>query len=1028
MDSFYSLMLLDGWPRLMIDALWISTLVGSLGVFAAFCCLRQPAAKAWVLFAAMIACAILPVTSSLVRTSDWGVPIRISQIELDLDSSDSRPVTDVSDIVERSPLTMPASKPVAQDTDLHQPASKDLSAGLGPFVETNPSNSSAYGQQTVLSVVGLLWLGLSTILLLRLLASFVSVQWIARSAWPCSDDRVHDAIASTSSRLGLRSPPQVLISDKISTPMVLAFFRSTLLIPNNERIHASENHLNTALAHELAHVKRYDGWKRLFVHLVVVLLPLQPIVWLMRRSFFVATEEACDDIAVSVGNDPVDLATVLTNWCGSSRDERKLLLTAGMSATRSRVLRLLNKSYAPLPSLSKNWKSGASVVALLLCSGISLPYFSSETEQTSRSQESATAVEDTESISGICVDENDKPIPNAEVRLFRVFVSDLETREIEQDRTKSNAKGEFRFNIESPVESSGWWVVAKSKGKATLTQSAHSTVEDSPFTMQMKPGGKLRGRVLDSGGNPVEGATVSFHSPFNNPVEGIRTSISDKNGNYELTGLSLMNLANQQPQPQPDGTSISISRCTGIVRHADYAWDRFSVTRVPDLVNITLQPSATVEGQITLKDSEEPAELAQIEFWNSQIPSDQWTRAVADENGHYEIKHLPPGKYRVGVRFHGRPNWFLPDVELVAGDNKKDISLERGGILKGQVVNVLSDEPFRLGVGERMQISEHNAKGISYLGMQSAYIEPDGSFEMLMPAGRRYVAMYLGGKWRGVNLHKFSAGQGVEIVEGETTEIELRIRPIKDPAKPVVGPQMNVPTKAAVAAIKQLGGWVELETIDGQQHVVEVNMVYHEDEEFGREDNDLIHDECLSYAHKFPYLKRLFLKEQQATDKGLANIRGLENLEVMYIWDASAVSDAGMAHLKNLTGLKEIYVGNSKITDESLRIFSKLPKLESLTAQGNQFTDKGLEHIQNMTQLKSLWLGQGENEITDNGVKHLAKLTQLETLDLQQSEITDSGLEHLHSLQQLKRFYHSGSGVTAKGYSSLTEVLPKLSK
>ena len=239
---------------------------------------------------------------------------------------------------------------------------------------------------------------------------------------------------------------------------------------------------------------------------------------------------------------------------------------------------------------------------------------------------------------------------------------------------------------------------------------------------------------------------------------------------------------------------------------------------------------------------------------------------------------------------------------------------------------------------------------------------------------------------------------------------------------------MNVPTKAAVAAIKQVGGWVETETIAGQQHVVEVNMVYHEDEEFGREDNDLIHDECLSYVHKFPYLKRLLLKEQQATDKGLANIRGLENLEVMYIWDASAISDAGMAHLKNLTGLKEIYVGNSKITDESLRIFSKLPKLESLTAPGNQFTDKGLEHIQNMTQLKSLWLGQGENEITDNGLKHLAKLTQLETLDLQQSEITDSGLEHLHSLQQLKRFYHSGSGVTAKGYSSLTEVLPKLSK
>ena len=90
MDSFYSLILLDGWPRLMIDALWMSTIVGLLGVFASFCCVRQPAAKAWVLFAAMIACAVLPVTSCLVRTSGWGVPIRIGQIERGLDSSESQ--------------------------------------------------------------------------------------------------------------------------------------------------------------------------------------------------------------------------------------------------------------------------------------------------------------------------------------------------------------------------------------------------------------------------------------------------------------------------------------------------------------------------------------------------------------------------------------------------------------------------------------------------------------------------------------------------------------------------------------------------------------------------------------------------------------------------------------------------------------------------------------------------------------------------------------------------------------------------
>lgn len=1026
MDSVNFLVQLDGWPRLMVDALCLSTLIASLSMISIFCWVRQPAARAWLLLLAITACAVLPMTNCLVRTAGWGVPIRVAEMEPTPVPVDSRRDDIVAQRAEHKVLVMPANQPVDSQNDLW-PVSEAFTAEAGPMME---SISTVGRKQFVFSLLGCLWLGLSTILLLRLLASVFSVHGIARSARPCTDDRILDAIARTSKQLGLRSAPRTLVSDKISTPMVLAFFRTTLFIPDDKRILTSEKHLGTVLAHELAHIKRHDGWKRLVVHLVVVLLPLQPLVWLMNRSFFAAAEEACDDIAVAGGNDPVDLAAVLTAWSGFSKDQGKLLLTAGMSATRSRVLRLLNKAYKPMPRLSTSWQCWVSTIVLIFCSGLSLTHLSNEPEPVlgSAQDEPAVIAGNFETISGTCVDEKGQPIPNVKIRLFRFAVNNTDLQETELESTTSNAEGKFEFRHESFSEkSSCWLLIAQSQGRETgqrFINPAIEPVDGLPITLKLLPAQTLRGKVRDSRGNPVRGAVVSFLSPLANPVDGILASISDENGDYEITDLRSLDLAKAKPHPQGDGSSIVVSGYFGTVRHRDYARDRFSVSKVPGTVDITLHAPAIVEGQIILEENGKPAAGAAIEFWNANV--DRWT-AVADENGRYEIKQMPPGKYRVGVRFVNRPNLFLPDVELVEGDNRKDISLERGGILKGQVVNVFSDEPFRLAEDETMQISEHDGDGVSYAGMSHKNIEPDGSFELLMPAGRRHFGMYIGKKWRGVNLDKFSK-QGVEIVEGETKEVELRIRPRKKPAKPAVGPQMDVPTQAAVAAIKQLGGWVEFETIDGQQHVVEVNMVFHEDEEFGRDDNDLIHDECLSYVHKFPHLKRLLLKEQQATDAGLARIRGLKNLEKIYIWDAFAVSDVGVAHLAEMTNLETIHLGNSKITDESLRIFSKLSKLEYLSLQGNSFTDKGLGYIQNLSQLKSLWLGLGESEFTDDGLKYLARLTQLETLSLQGSSITDSGLKLLHPLKQLKELHQNSSKVTAEGYANLKKVLPKLDR
>ena len=134
------------------------------------------------------------------------------------------------------------------------------------------------------------------------------------------------------------------------------------------------------------------------------------------------------------------------------------------------------------------------------------------------------------------------------------------------------------------------------------------------------------------------------------------------------------------------------------------------------------------------------------------------------------------------------------------------------------------------------------------------------------------------------------------------------------PSKPrsVPGPAVAVKHRTpardppAIAAITELGGWVVTEPRGPYQTVVEVNMVYHENEQNERLDNNQVTDEALSYVPKFKNLQRLLLKSTQATDEAMANIRGMEHVERVYLWNASLVTDEGVAHLATDTEVEGI--------------------------------------------------------------------------------------------------------------------------
>ncbi len=345
-----------GWSRFALDVLWQSSLVGLVAYGALRPLVCQPAARAWLLLLALAGCAVLPVASALARAGGYGWWSR-STVDLAVASADEavaplepatilRPITPppiAKEVVPIAETALPPIEPVA--VEKHRPAS-------GVSVPWPV-------------VLGGLWAMASGLLLGHPLLSAYRVLQLARAAVACCIQRILAAAAAAAEQVGLRQTPRVAHSDSVTAPMVLAFCRPRLLIPSADAHPDTKTDWFPIFCHELAHVRRGDAWGSLLARVILVLIPWQPLVWWLRREYRRACEQACDDWAVSAGADPIQFASLLTQWI-RRKTPAPALGAIGASSIRPRIERLLAHRSAPRPRAGLLWRLGTTAAALLI--------------------------------------------------------------------------------------------------------------------------------------------------------------------------------------------------------------------------------------------------------------------------------------------------------------------------------------------------------------------------------------------------------------------------------------------------------------------------------------------------------------------------------------------------------------------------------------------------------------------------------------------------------------------------------------
>jgi TonB family protein len=146
---------------------------------------------------------------------------------------------------------------------------------------------------------------------LRLVWAAKQVSALRRGAQPPAAPALA-LIAGLAVRMRLARPVRVLISAIPDSPSVVGWLRPVVLLSAATILGLTPQQLEAVLAHELAHIWRYDHLVNMLQILVETLLFYHPAVWWTSAQIRREREMCCDDLAVATCGDALCYARALT--------------------------------------------------------------------------------------------------------------------------------------------------------------------------------------------------------------------------------------------------------------------------------------------------------------------------------------------------------------------------------------------------------------------------------------------------------------------------------------------------------------------------------------------------------------------------------------------------------------------------------------------------------------------------------------------------------------------------------------------
>jgi beta-lactamase regulating signal transducer with metallopeptidase domain len=152
------------------------------------------------------------------------------------------------------------------------------------------------------------------------------------------------------------SRPVILIeSSLVKVPGVVGWIKPMILIPSYALTGLTPQQFELILAHELAHIRRHDYLVNLFQTIIETLFFYHPAVWWVSSQVRKERENACDDLAISIGGDASVYARTLIEIERLRKINVSLAMAADGASLTMRVHRLIGIETSGSERLNGLW-------------------------------------------------------------------------------------------------------------------------------------------------------------------------------------------------------------------------------------------------------------------------------------------------------------------------------------------------------------------------------------------------------------------------------------------------------------------------------------------------------------------------------------------------------------------------------------------------------------------------------------------------------------------------------------------------
>lgn len=303
----------------------------------------------------------------------------------------------------------------------------------------------------------------------------------------------------------VRAAPRLLVTDAVSAPSLFGILRPVILLPRQVAAGRDAAALKLILLHELAHLKRRDLWAQILSSCVIALHWFNPMVWIAARRLRAEAEMAADAHALRCtdaqeahrfGKMLLGFAHhAAAGWMVGFASAALLGISADPKDLRRRIEGLMDIARGR----RTRWVVGLGAFVVMAVIGLTR----SPAEEVKKPGVSEAATLTT--VTGIVVDESDKPVKDAEVRLS----INMMTRG-EQKNQVTGDDGKFRFEAVPQAASMNL--------RATHNDYAESNMvvfqgisQDSMRRLVLPRASWVVGKITDKrDGRPIKGAQVFF--------------------------------------------------------------------------------------------------------------------------------------------------------------------------------------------------------------------------------------------------------------------------------------------------------------------------------------------------------------------------------------------------------------------------------------------------------------------------------------------------------------------------------------